>query len=428
MNIQKLSSYTTYKNFDFNSLTNTQKYSLNQYLEDKPGRTSVPDSLFVLLMNDESVIDYPQRMQKLKDLGKDTTSELAYELRYGKEKADAKRSARLNSMSKLSSKDYWVDKIGQAEADKKFNRTNNSLPKMIKRYGSIDGQKRYDVYLKKWKHSHSLAGYIDKYGPEEGKLKYDEKIKRYSFSNSLPGYIEKHGIEKGTELFNNRIKKQAYKVSLAGYIDKYGPIEGPKKIHKIKNNLSLDKFILRYGEKEGNRRYKVHCKTMSRNSTLPGYIDKYGPEEGSKRYNQKLLNVAVGLSKAFKGGYSTISQELFWNIFELVANNRSCMFAERSDKEFFLHDNVNHKMYFYDFKYDNKIIEFNGEYWHANPNKYNASDILYSGRTAFEIWERENAKLQFTREQGYEVLIIWEGEFEADPKGETDRCIEFLKG
>lgn len=58
------------------------------------------------------------------------------------------------------------------------------------------------------------------------------------------------------------------------------------------------------------------------------------------------------------------------------------------------------------------IIEVNGDYWHANPEKYKANDILNLGRgklmSAKQIWVKDKKKNTQAINKGYKVLIIWE--------------------
>lgn len=61
----------------------------------------------------------------------------------------------------------------------------------------------------------------------------------------------------------------------------------------------------------------------------------------------------------------------------------------------------------------NLIIEFNGDYWHANPATYGPDDIIpfrFAGVCARDIWEKDRVKLDLAHEKGYRVLVIWERE------------------
>jgi very-short-patch-repair endonuclease len=73
------------------------------------------------------------------------------------------------------------------------------------------------------------------------------------------------------------------------------------------------------------------------------------------------------------------------------------------------------KHYLYDIyiKKYNLIIEINGDFWHANPNKYKETDKLNlpSGMiTAKEIWNKDSEKKSMAIEYGYNIIEIWESE------------------
>jgi len=68
----------------------------------------------------------------------------------------------------------------------------------------------------------------------------------------------------------------------------------------------------------------------------------------------------------------------------------------------------NAKYYFPDITIDNKIIiEFYGDYWHANPNKFKKEDIVHHHITAEEIWQRDKKRINTLKELGYIVHIVW---------------------
>ena len=80
-----------------------------------------------------------------------------------------------------------------------------------------------------------------------------------------------------------------------------------------------------------------------------------------------------------------------------------------------------------DVVYKNKIIEFYGDYWHANPKIYNSDSILSYGRgltkTAKEVWDKDNNRLETLKRNGYDTLIIWERDWKTDKLN----CIEKIK-
>jgi len=59
----------------------------------------------------------------------------------------------------------------------------------------------------------------------------------------------------------------------------------------------------------------------------------------------------------------------------------------------------------------NLIVEIDGDYWHANPEKYSANDIIGpSKKTAKTIWENDRLKTQNIINEGYCILRYWASE------------------
>jgi len=72
--------------------------------------------------------------------------------------------------------------------------------------------------------------------------------------------------------------------------------------------------------------------------------------------------------------------------------------------------------YITDFYIPNKnlIIEIFGDYWHANPAKYDANELIsYPGGKrvkAKTIWTKDKIRIQYLNDMGYDVEVIWERE------------------
>lgn len=71
------------------------------------------------------------------------------------------------------------------------------------------------------------------------------------------------------------------------------------------------------------------------------------------------------------------------------------------------------RRYYFDFRLDktNVLIEVNGDYWHANPNKYKAKQKLnFHGKLfkAEDIWDRDKDKRLAAEKRGFVVLYLWE--------------------
>jgi len=60
----------------------------------------------------------------------------------------------------------------------------------------------------------------------------------------------------------------------------------------------------------------------------------------------------------------------------------------------------------------NLLIEYNGDYWHCNPIKYESEYInKKKNKTAKEIWEYDTKKLYLAKENGYDCKVIWETDY-----------------
>ena len=128
-------------------------------------------------------------------------------------------------------------------------------------------------------------------------------------------------------------------------------------------------------------------------------------------------------------GFSKISQKLFWSIFDNF-QNYNIRFEElnseivRYDKEYKMH----YKYDFVDFT-TKKCIEFNGDYWHCNPNKYDESFIHpVSKIKALDVWKKDELKIKWMEDRGFKVMTVWEHDYKKNPQQVLNKCIEFIHG
>lgn len=61
----------------------------------------------------------------------------------------------------------------------------------------------------------------------------------------------------------------------------------------------------------------------------------------------------------------------------------------------------------------NLIVEYNGSYWHADPREYSAEEhISKKEKSAKDIWKKDLNRLHSLNEEGYDVIVVWEKEWE----------------
>lgn len=114
--------------------------------------------------------------------------------------------------------------------------------------------------------------------------------------------------------------------------------------------------------------------------------------------------------------YSPISQEVFWKIYDKLPEDlKEHVYFAELNKEFGKYDKENSKYYFYDFVIvkDNLkfCIEYNGDFYHANPNVYNENFLnKHMNLTAKEIWIKDEIKNNTIINEGFDLYIIWESD------------------
>ena len=75
----------------------------------------------------------------------------------------------------------------------------------------------------------------------------------------------------------------------------------------------------------------------------------------------------------------------------------------------------------------NKIIEYNGDFWHSNPKKYSAEYINPRTKTkAIDKWEADEQKINHAIENGFGVFVVWESDFKENKEKVIKECIQFL--
>lgn len=206
-------------------------------------------------------------------------------------------------------------------------------------------------------------------------------------------------------------------------IDKNELISKVKKtIKENGSNSTTIEYWLKRGFTEEESRKNVS--ERQRTFTLQKCINKYGEEIGTKIWVERQEKWQKNLRKSLSGGFSKISQELFWEIFEKLSDVSQIYFAQLDENKRKDLTGKNHEYRlklktrivlpdFLDIK-SKKIIEFDGTYWHeekiiTNPNKL-----------------REEERDELLEKEGYKVLHIKEKDYKNNPKKIISMCLDFL--
>nr|DAQ14815.1 MAG TPA: DNA mismatch endonuclease [Caudoviricetes sp.] len=255
-------------------------------------------------------------------------------------------------------------------------RTSQSLPrgatleKFTVDYGPIWGPIRWREYCDRQAYTNTFEYKAKTYNMNESEYEHYNK----SRASTKKNFISRHGKVEGERLWEEYKERQSYTKSLQYQIDLHGEEEGRKKFAEInaKKKPTLENFINRYGEEEGLKKWQSY------------WAKRKSPTSDMER---EFIDRVEAL-------------------FTLYENMNSYRHA------FFDYENGVYLVDFYNSEFK-LVVEFNGNYWHANPKIYSATDKIRK-LTAAEIWAREDKRLNFLQNHDKidKIIVVWEGEEE----------------
>jgi hypothetical protein len=315
----------------------------------------------------------------------------------------------LNKSFAPFSKEYKIKVDGLTEIEYNKWHIQNSINKKILVEDTFKERRKNDSEFDKKNSKYCKEFWIKKgYSIEESvKLSYNETQKNRNKLNDLivddPKYMRGKSWNSKEYWMNKGFNED----------------ESIKIVSEKQSTFSLKKCIKDYGEIEGLKIFNA------RQEKWKNTLDNKSDEEKLEILKKKLFYVQK---------VSNISQDLFNNIKNHFDLNES----KYSTNDFKYHDNfgesdvvLNNKYVFKtDFIYKNKIIEFNGDYWHFNPKLYNENYVTKRGRTTIKAkskWKLDKWRNDLFINEGYDLLIVWEKEYRENKKEIIKKCIEFLK-
>ena len=238
------------------------------------------------------------------------------------------------------------------------------------------------------------------------------------------GYTEEEAILKSKEVMNEVHSKTSiklksnpekyackYPTKIEYYLKKgFNEEEAKEEISKIQNRFSLEKCIEKYGKIVGEKTF---------NERQYKWINTLNSKTDEER-------IEINRKKITGCSYSPISQRLFWEIYNIVGNDK-VKFAELKSEFHLLNENKEWFAYDYVDMLRKKCIEFNGDFWHCNPTLFKADDVhRIKKKRAEQIWKNDYEKISFIEKKGYQVLTIWESEYRKNPQQTLEKCIKFI--
>ena len=171
-----------------------------------------------------------------------------------------------------------------------------------------------------------------------------------------------------------------------------------------------------YTEEEAKQIIKENSK-LKHTFTLDKCINKYGGEEGKRIFEERQIKWQKSLHNRLKNNTTNgKTQSEFSNSIISILQD----FFD-GEKEYLI------GKYSYDFRFQNKLIEFNGDYWHANPIIYDENFVNKTTKlTAKQIWQKDGIKKKYAEDCGYKLLVIWEKDYRDDVSATINKCMNFL--
>ena len=184
-----------------------------------------------------------------------------------------------------------------------------------------------------------------------------------------------------------------------------------------------------FNEEDAEQKLKERQLTF----TLDLCIEKYGEEKGKEIYDNRQQRWQKSLVENgnLKCGFSKVSQDLFYSIlpFYNFEDMKKIYFATKNKEYFICKGKREYYQYdFVDLK-NKKIIEYNGDQYHANPKLYESSDNPHPYRkniTAQEIWNKDERKRLVAEEEGFQILTIWDSDFRRHKEETLKKCKNYL--
>ena len=258
---------------------------------------------------------------------------------------------------------------------------------------------------------------------------------------TLDNLIKKYGDIDGVRRWESYKHKQAESNSLEYKKEKHGWTDNQFKEYNNSRSQTLEKMISRHGETEGISKWESYCSRQSYTNTKLYFINQYGEDAGTKRYIEINKKKSVGNPKVLAEKLNISLSEAV----DIIISRQKNFFRSNLEKEFIQlleekmgpleHTSFKNpfgkwsndlKTYVvYDVKHKNRIIEFNGDYWHANPKIYR-EDAMIRNKKAVDIWERDMLKLKTVEDLGFFTLVVWESDFNFNKVKKVEEVIEWI--
>lgn len=257
--------------------------------------------------------------------------------------------------------------------------------------------------------------------------------------------IEKYGSSEGIIRWDQYRSKQAESNSFEYKREKYGWTRDQFDEFNASRSQTLEKMIARHGEEQGIINWTAYCEKQAYTNTQEYFIKKYGDDIGKAKYLDinkrkgdsnnpievaKKMNISVDeavdvIISRIKYTGKTWGSNLEKEFTEMLEHELGPLENSTFSKPYGKWSHTLGSYVIFDIKHKDCVIEFNGDYWHANPKIYK-DDAVIRGRTAAKIQQHDALKLQTAVDLGFRVLTIWESDFKEDKQQIIGKVKEWM--
>jgi len=321
--------------------------------------------------------------------------------------------------NKITNIEYWKEKYPEKSLDELEILRSNAA------------KERNKINIEYW-----IKKYPEKTYEEQNKLyneykkKWLEKNKNYTFKTGDKNCNSKKNTDQKTR--NSRSPR-----NIEFYERKYPELSHEEHLKLQQNFFNKNKIAVKNAIKPTNIEYylnlgmsEIDAKQALYNRqstfTLEKCIKKYGELEGLKKFSERQQKWLKSLKNNFNinGDGRSVQSQFAKNIIKICCKNLNIKIPK---KEKYIYNKKLNCAYAFDFTYNNKVIEFQGDYWHCNPKLYDKDFYnKVKQQTAQEIWNYDKIKKECAEYYGYKVLYIWEYDYNKNPEEIVNKCIEFL--
>lgn len=150
------------------------------------------------------------------------------------------------------------------------------------------------------------------------------------------------------------------------------------------------------------RNYFRHLKktNICKKCSLSLQIGEGNPFYGKKHTKKTLKLLAKNVSENSKKIGPVSKSET--NLLEIIKKNNNTTIGSYCVDKFICDIFIKDK---------NLVVEFNGDYWHCNPNKYKPDYFhKHKKKTAQQIWEDDSLRIENIKKLGYNLIVVWESD------------------